>query len=115
MLRDEGYALDMLLAARAAAEFLGTSDAAGLEADPLRLSAVVYQLQIIGAAASKISQEYRAAHREVDWEHIVGMRHVLVHDYRIVDARLVWHAAAVDAPELCGLLERFIPAEEDLG
>lgn len=113
MWRDEAYLLDMLLAARRATKFLGECDLACFERDELRQSAILHQLQIIGEAASKISREYRADHEVIDWNEIVGMRCVLVHDYRHIDLRRIWHAAAMSAPLLCEQLEPLIPAEED--
>jgi len=112
MWRDDAYLLDMLIAARKVADFMGDCSAEELEGDEMRLSAVVHQLQIIGEAASKVSREYRADHPEIAWEQIVGMRHVLVHDYRHIEVGRVWQAATRRAPELRTQLEPLIPAEE---
>jgi uncharacterized protein with HEPN domain len=65
----------------------------------LRL-AVVYLIQTIGEAARKVSGELRAAHPEVPWAAIIGMRHRLVHDYIDVDEDAVWSTATEDLEPL---------------
>ncbi len=47
----------------------------------------VHHLQIIGEAASRISDELRAGHPEVPWGQMIGMRHILVHGYFDVDLK----------------------------
>lgn len=51
---------------------------------------VLYHLQIIGEAASKLSAGIKSKHLEVPWDQLVGMRHVLVHGYFQVDLDIVW-------------------------
>jgi uncharacterized protein with HEPN domain len=113
MWRDEAYLLDMLIAARTAREFLGDRDLEAFCEDELRQSAIARQLEIIGAAASKVSARFVAEHSQIPWAAITGMRHRLVHDYRHVDVARVWHAAAIRVPELIEVLEPLIPPDED--
>lgn len=51
---------------------------------------VVRHLQIIGEAASRLSDDIRAQRPDVPWRKIIGMGHVLVHGYFEVDLDLVW-------------------------
>lgn len=51
---------------------------------------VVRHLQIIGEAASRLSQQARDQQPDVPWREIIGMRHILVHGYFEVDNDLVW-------------------------
>lgn len=43
-----------------------------------------------------LSDQTKAAHPEVDWHAISGMRNRLVHDYGHVDRRFVWEAITQD-------------------
>lgn len=114
MWRDEAYLLDMLIGASKAREFLGGETLERFADDELRQSAVVRQLEIVGEAASKISDEFVAEHLEIAWAEITGMRHRLIHDYRHVDVERVWYTTTERVPELIALLEPLIPPEEDL-
>jgi uncharacterized protein with HEPN domain len=74
-------------------------------------SAVIYQIQIIGEAAARLTPEFRAAHTGIPWDAVIKMRHILVHDYMRVDAAVVWQVVSSDLPPLSTLLRRLLVAE----
>ncbi len=61
---------------------------------------VVHNLQIIGEAAYKLSANLRSQHADVPWPKILGLRHILVHDYFRVDYEIVWGVVELDLPRL---------------
>lgn len=64
---------------------------------------------MIGEAAGRVSRDFTAAHPEIPWADIVGMRHKVVHDYLSVDEDIVWQVVIVDLPKLVDQLEPLVP------
>lgn len=109
MSRDDATLLDMLTAARRAAQF-----ASGLTRDQLRddlktQSAILHQLLVLGEAAKRLSDSFRQAHPESPWKAIAGMRDRIIHGYDDVDLREVWRTIETDLPTLIAALERLVP------
>jgi uncharacterized protein with HEPN domain len=79
--------------------------------------ATVKQLEIIGAAAARISSELKQEHPEVPWQGIADWNEILVHEYFGVNYELVWMTARKDIRRLKVLLERILDAllKEDYG
>ncbi|MEN6518113.1 MAG: HepT-like ribonuclease domain-containing protein [Methanospirillum sp.] len=61
---------------------------------------VVHHLQVIGEAANNLSPAFIAAHPEIPWRRIIGLRHALVHQYFGVDLDAIWSVAIDDLPPL---------------
>jgi len=70
-------------------------------------SALKYQMMIVGEAASQLPQEVMDLSPETPWRQIIGMRHVIVHGYDVVDHDIVW------LPELLAQLGPLVASLED--
>jgi len=78
-----------------------------MASEPLQDTAV-RGFEVIGEAASRISNALREAHPEIPWRRIVGFRNVLIHQYVGVDLDLVWENVATRLPELIAQLENVL-------
>ena len=62
--------------------------------------ASIKQIEIIGEAANYITNETKNKFTDIQWRQIVGLRHILVHEYFGVDNKLLWQIIAKDIPKL---------------
>ncbi|MBI4885449.1 MAG: DUF86 domain-containing protein [Actinobacteria bacterium] len=65
------------------------SDPHALEADPVIQAAAQRWIEVLGEAASHVSEETKAAHPEVQWRDMIGTRIILAHAYFHVDQDIV--------------------------
>lgn len=70
--------------------------------------AVIRQLEIIGEATKRPSQELRSLHPDVPWRRVAGLRDVLIHDYMGVRLAAVWIMTQVDLPTLKRQIEQIL-------
>ena len=98
--RDKGRLQDILQAADNIMAFTEDKSLEDLMADKLRYFAVVKNVEIIGEAAYMLSLGFKASHKDIPWDDIIKMRHVLVHGYATIREELLWHTALNDVPEL---------------
>ena len=110
---DQSLLLDMLIAARQAGKYVRDVTLTDFHASEVLQDAVIRQVQIIGEAASQLSLALRAAHPEIPWDDIIGMRHRLVHDYRRINRDIVWATVHEALPGLIAALEPLVPPPED--
>jgi uncharacterized protein with HEPN domain len=61
---------------------------------------VIRQIEIIGEAVKRLSNEIKEKYTDVPWKDIVGMRNKLIHNYFGVDVDAVWETVKKDIPVL---------------
>jgi uncharacterized protein with HEPN domain len=81
--------------------------------DRMLVLALVKEIEIVGEAASQISQEAREQLPGIPWADIVGMRHRLVHAYFDINLEILWQTVQGDLPSLVAELEQVVRAESD--
>lgn len=62
--------------------------------------ASIKQIEIIGEAANQVTEETKQKFTEIEWKQIIGLRHILVHEYFGVDNSLIWQIVITDIPKL---------------
>jgi uncharacterized protein with HEPN domain len=100
----------MIEAAKDAIGFIAGRARKDLDTDRMLLFAVVRAIEIFGEAASKLSDETRAAQSAIPWKAIIGMRNRVVHAYFDINAQLVWESATVELPAMLPQLEQLAAA-----
>ena len=75
-------------------------------ANELVQDGVVRELQIIGEAAKRLSENFKARHSEIPWKKITGTRDKLIHDYFETNVELIFEVVERDLPELKAALQK---------
>ena len=71
--------------------------------------AVYRNLEIIGAAASKVNAETREAFPDIPWRKMVGLRNILIHQYEGVEPAVTWLVILNELPKLKIALRKIVP------
>jgi uncharacterized protein with HEPN domain len=82
------------------------------EKDKMRKLAVERQLEIIGQAANKISEETQNIMENIPWGNIIGLRNKLAHDYGEILAERIWSISKNSMQELLKELEKIEEIKE---
>ena len=69
-------------------------------ADSKRVEACVFNLSQMGELANRIDDAFAAAHPEIPWRYLYGLRNRIVHDYDGVNLKLIWEIIEFDLPDL---------------
>ena len=73
---------------------------------------VIKDIEIIGEAATKISEETKLNYAHIPWKDIVGMRNRLIHGYFDVNIELIWNTIKNNLLPLIKSLKEILPANK---
>ena len=103
----------MLDASRQSQEFVKGKKRVDLDNDPMLHHALVRLIEIIGEAASHITDKFKLKFHEIEWVDIIGMRNRLIHGYFDIDLDIVWDTVTNYIPVLIYQLEKIIESEKN--
>jgi uncharacterized protein with HEPN domain len=98
----------MLDAALEIKQYVAASTREDLDNDRMLVHSLVRLFEIIGEAASQVSDELRENLEEIPWFVIIGMRNRLIHAYFSINLDVVWETSTKDIPPLIEVLERIL-------
>ena len=103
----------MLVAAHKALEFAAEPTYSQFVRSELHQNAILKVLEIVGEAASRVSDDTRQAHPDISWQQIVGLRYRIVHTQFEIDLDVVWRIVQEDLPGLIAQPEPLVPPESE--
>jgi len=98
----------MLDAAVEIQQYVQSATRDDLNQDRRLVHSLVRPLEIIGEAASQVSEELRQSVPEIPWPIIIGMRNRLIQAYFSVNLDVVWNTSVEDIPPLIAELRRVL-------
>lgn len=103
--RDKGRIMHMLESIDNLLDFTKDKTFEQFQSDKILKFATIKNIEIIGEAAYKTTNEFRESHQEIEWRDIIGMRHVMVHDYYQISDKEAWLVIQNDLKPLKEKLE----------
>ena len=98
----------MLDAAIEIQQYVQSSAREDLNRDRKLVHSLVRLLEIIGEAATQVSEELRGRVPDIPWSVIVGMRNRLIHAYFSINLNVVWSTSTEDIPLLVTDLKKLL-------
>ena len=109
MQRDDTILIKHILeAAEKAIDFLSGHTREDLEADEKLALSIIRLLEIVGEAASQVSEDYRVRYPDIPWKNMVALRNRLIHGYFDVDLDIVWDTVKSDLPPVVRQLRQLL-------
>ena len=111
-MRDSSERLKDILEAINQIEKYSIQGREAFEENELIQSWFIRHLQIIGESARSLPEDFRDSNSDIPWSKIIGMRHILVHDYFRIDTDLVWDVIRKDIQELKTQIESILDVQK---
>lgn len=70
------------------------------DSDAKTKDAVERNFEIIGEAASRVSEEFKTTHSNIEWRIIKDFRNFIIHEYFGIDNLIVWDIIKYRLPDL---------------
>ncbi len=106
--RPEVHLEDMLAATQKVEQYVAGLTREQLAADSKTLDAVVRNLEVIGEAAKNVPEDIQAAHPEIEWRKMAGLRDILIHRYFGIDVEIIWDVLQHKLPRLAAQVRRIL-------
>jgi uncharacterized protein with HEPN domain len=109
------YLLDILDNVEKAQRFVEGVTQKDFESNDEKVYAVVHALQTIGEAARHVPKSLRQRYAAIDWEDVVGMRDIVIHEYFGVDLDIIWRTIQKDLVPLETLVKKMLSDSGEQG
>ena len=81
---------DILEAIERIRKYTQNLDEAEFSSDIKTQDAVIRNLEIIGEAARSLPDEIKKSRSEIEWQKIIALRNILIHEYFGVNTTILW-------------------------
>ncbi len=92
---------DIAIAIHKVLDFTNGLSFDGFVNDAKTFDAIIRNFEIIGEAASKLSEKFALDNHHIEWNKMISTRNHLIHGYFGVDAKIIWNIIQNILPKLC--------------
>ncbi|MDX1402522.1 MAG: HepT-like ribonuclease domain-containing protein [Kiloniellales bacterium] len=100
----------MIDAIEEALSFIHGKKKTDLACDRMRTLSLIKEIEIIGEAATKVTEVFQKKHPQIPWQVIISTRNRLIHGYFDIDLDIVWETVTEDLPILLKELRKITAA-----
>ena len=108
--KQNGLLRDMPESARAIRGYMAGVSRDVFMNNPEKQDAVCRRFEVLGEAASRLSDEAQALFPNLPFRSMKGMRNIIAHDYGDIDLDQVWKTASNDLADVITTLEQYLAA-----
>jgi uncharacterized protein with HEPN domain len=109
MLKDDIIRLHHIIdSAKVAILYVQDKQRSSLDKERQLVYTLIKLIEIIGEAASKLTNECRLSIPQIQWNNIIKMRNRLIHAYFDIDLDILWKTVIEDIPPLIMEIERVL-------
>lgn len=80
--------------------YLQDSDLETFANNSMMFNATLRQLEIIGEASNRLSEDLLTENPSIPWARIIGLRNLVIHEYFGVDDLTIWNVIKINLPVL---------------
>jgi len=102
------YIEDILRSCNLIADYVEGVAFEELAENQMLVDAIIRNIEVIGEAANKLDSTFRNDHPDFPVRSAVTMRNKLIHDYNMIDHKVVWDTVKEDIPELQMLCQQLL-------
>ena len=74
----------------------------------MMFNATLRQLEIIGEASNRLSEQLLQNNTDIPWARIIGLRNLVVHEYFGIDDITIWNVIKINLPNLKEKISRIV-------
>jgi len=104
----EVFLKDILISIEKIKSYLGTPPPEDSLQDDMIYDAIIRNLEVIGEAVENIPESVRNAHTEIDWDEMVEIREMLIHEYFDIEDAIILDLLKNKLPDLYLKVEKMI-------
>lgn len=74
----------------------------------MMFNATLRQLEIIGEASNRLSEQLLQNNTDIPWARIIGLRNLVIHEYFGIDDITIWNVIKINLPSLKEKISRIV-------
>lgn len=74
----------------------------------MMFNATLRQLEIIGEACNRLSEQLLQNNTDIPWARIIGLRNLVIHEYFGIDDITIWNVIKINLPSLKEKISRIV-------